>query len=773
MLFFKKKPKRRRLEVRKGMPYGGLGLWQRFRNAGGVGSVLLVGLFYVVVLAMDIYPPDPLLYRLGQYLPAAIHSRTSFEVESKEQLQKAKEEARRSTPASFKSTGLAEKIVAVLKSLPQELNKEPTTQPDKAHEALLEQFGLSVAEGVKAWRPYAEGRKLKAYEDKIGALEQILAETAIVRGQEARAQQEERTVTHFWLVDAEGSRKLKELSDMVRLDRPGELRGKAERLAAAFDKPIRRNIQAYLLSVFGRNQPLFRFNADLTRKDIDERIEAIEADPPTRSYNTGQLLVSAGRRKGPDGEKTVPLGEEELNLLRAEHLAFLDAERRTNPWRGWGRLVGRAAILLLLTAAMCWYAVQYQRPIVANHWRGFAVLAVMLIMLGISKTMVCALGWSPYAAVLTVVMTAVVMTIAYNHRLAVVLSLALALLTVLQLRAGLQMLIVLLAGATASIVWLHEIRSRSKLIEVAGVTAGVVLAAVLCIGLAESIPLRFMLIDGAWAAGFTLLVGFLIHGLLPFIERIFGVATSMTLLEWCDASKPLLKRLAMEAPGTYNHSLQLGAMCEAAAGAIAARGLLARVGAYYHDVGKINKPGYFVENKETGAASKHDKLSPAMSMLIITGHVKDGMEMAREYGLPRVLHEFIATHHGTTLVQYFYSAAAEQRKGQADRAPDEMDFRYPGPKPASREAAILLLADASETSVRAMSDPTPPRIENQVHTMVSRRLMDGQLDRCEMTLKDVHVVEGSLIKSLCGIYHARISYPAPPGQEPTASERGA
>jgi len=227
----------------------------------------------------------------------------------------------------------------------------------------------------------------------------------------------------------------------------------------------------------------------------------------------------------------------------------------------------------------------------------------------------------------------------------------------------------------------------------------------------------------------------------------------------------------MEAPGTYNHSLQLGAMCEAAAEAIGARGLLARVGAYYHDIGKINKPDYFVENADAAGESRHDKLSPAMSMLVIIGHVKDGIEMAKEYGLPHVLHEFITTHHGTTLVQYFYDAAAKQKNGPADRRPQEQQFRYPGPKPSSKEAGILMLADAAESSVRALSNPTAKQIEEQVRTMASRRLTDGQLDACDMMLREVHTVEASLIKGLCGIYHSRIVYPAPPGQKAAASEQ--
>jgi len=331
------------------------------------------------------------------------------------------------------------------------------------------------------------------------------------------------------------------------------------------------------------------------------------------------------------------------------------------------------------------------------------------------------------------------------------------------------MLLVMLTGVAATGLQLNDIRTRSRLIEITAIVGAVVLATVGAFGIAAMVPWRFILADGLWAAGMALLAGLIVQGFLPAIERAFHIATSMTLLEWCDASKPLLKRLATEAPGTYNHCLQLGAMCESAADAIGARGLLARVGAYYHDIGKILKPTYFVEN-QGGSPSRHEKLSPAMSLLIIIGHVKDGLEMAREYGLPAVLHEFIATHHGTTLVQYFYQAAAEKSRNEDQRAPDEVEFRYPGPKPQTRESAILMLADAAESSVRAMNEPTPGRIENQVHTMVSRRLMDGQLDECDMTLREVHLVESSLVKSLCGIYHARIAYPTPSGQKPSAAE---
>ena len=233
----------------------------------------------------------------------------------------------------------------------------------------------------------------------------------------------------------------------------------------------------------------------------------------------------------------------------------------------------------------------------------------------------------------------------------------------------------------------------------------------------------------------------------------------MTLLDYSDANQPLLKRLAMEAPGTFSHSLMIGSIAEAAAEAIGRNGLLCRVGAYYHDIGKINKPGYFVEN-QIGSLSQHKELSPAMSQLIIVGHVKDGIELADEYGLPAVLKQFIETHHGTTLVEYFYN----QAKKKLDEKPSELsetEFRYAGPKPLTKEAAIVMLSDSVEGTVRALPEVTPTRIEVIVHNMAMKRLQDGQFDECDLSLRELSLIETSISKTLIAHYHGRIAYPKP------------
>ncbi|MGH7178128.1 MAG: HDIG domain-containing metalloprotein, partial [Tepidisphaeraceae bacterium] len=257
-------------------------------------------------------------------------------------------------------------------------------------------------------------------------------------------------------------------------------------------------------------------------------------------------------------------------------------------------------------------------------------------------------------------------------------------------------------------------------------------------------------------------VGFIVLGILPFIEKIFRITTSMTLLELADASHPLLRRLSLEAPGTYNHSLQVATLAEEAAEAIGCNALLCRVASYYHDVGKVKKAEYFIEN-QTDGSNRHLNLSANVSLLIIIGHVKDGMDLARQYNLPTSIFPFIQQHHGTTLVEYFYHRACNEPEPQgqpAQPAVSETHYRYPGPKPKSKEIAIVMLSDAVESATRAMSEPSASRIEGLVHDIAMKRLHDGQFDECDLTMRELELVERSLVKSLLGIYHGRVAYPS-------------
>jgi hypothetical protein len=245
-------------------------------------------------------------------------------------------------------------------------------------------------------------------------------------------------------------------------------------------------------------------------------------------------------------------------------------------------------------------------------------------------------------------------------------------------------------------------------------------------------------------------------GLLPYLESGFGLTTAVTLLELANPNHPLLKKLLMEAPGTYHHSLVVANLAEAAAEATGADPLLARVGAFYHDVGKLKRPYFFIENQL--GENPHEKISPNLSTLIITSHIKDGLELSRKGKLPNIIQEIICQHHGNSLVSYFYHQASEKCLDHRENLSED-NFRYEGPLPQSKEAAIILLADSVEAAARAMPKPIGGRIESVVRKIVREKLNDGQLDQSDLTLKDLDVISSTFVRILSGIYHNRIEYP--------------
>lgn len=244
---------------------------------------------------------------------------------------------------------------------------------------------------------------------------------------------------------------------------------------------------------------------------------------------------------------------------------------------------------------------------------------------------------------------------------------------------------------------------------------------------------------------------------LPIFEFLFKVLTNISLLELADFNHPVLKRMIVEAPGTYHHSLMVGNLAEAAANCVGTNALMARVGAYYHDIGKIAKAEYFSENQAV-SNSKHDKLQSTMSKMIILNHVKEGVELAQRFSLNPLLINFIAQHHGTSLTHYFYWRALEKLDSNNKTVEEEV-FRYPGPKPQKREIAIVLLADSVEAATRTLEEPTPSRIEELVRKIINNKFIDGQLDECELTLKDLEKIAATFVKVLSAIYHSRIKYP--------------
>lgn len=324
---------------------------------------------------------------------------------------------------------------------------------------------------------------------------------------------------------------------------------------------------------------------------------------------------------------------------------------------------------------------------------------------------------------------------------------------------------VILIGIVSTIVsstTLKKVSQRNDILYSTVYVAAAVAVVILSSGILLSNNIKQILLDVILAVFGAFISGILAMGLLPFLESSFSLVTNMKLLELSNPNNPLLKRLLMEAPGTYHHSVMVANLAEVAAEEVGANPMLVRVGAYYHDVGKIKRPFFFGEN-QLGGTNPHDKISPTLSTTIIISHVKDGLELAKEYDIPKVVSDMIVQHHGTTLVKYFYYTLKNSSEN-----PDEIreeDFRYPGPKPQSKEAAIIMMADSVEAAVRSIQEPTLEKIEDMVNNIVKDKMNSNQLNECDLTFRELEVIKACFLRVLKGIYHHRIEYPTEKGKE--------
>lgn len=410
--------------------------------------------------------------------------------------------------------------------------------------------------------------------------------------------------------------------------------------------------------------------------------------------------------------------------------------------------------LNLIMTLFLFSLVIYLRFLRKNHFlKGCRIinLILLLVIIFVLSYFITSMGWSVYWTPIAAISMLVTLLFAEP-----VISLLIALGTAVTVafieKGDLYLGSLFLISAMLSSVLVFGARRRSVIIR-----SGFI------IGIVQAISLlfinRFNLInytDYAILIANGILCGIVTLGSLTIFEYLFNTITNVSLLELADFNHPLLNRMILEAPGTYHHSLIVGNLSEAACSAIGANSLLARVGAYYHDLGKLQKPEYFSENQAINR-NKHEALSPTMSKLIIINHVKEGIDLAREYNINPRLIDFIQQHHGTSLVYYFYKRAMETL--EEDQEVKEEGFRYTGPKPNTKETAVVLLADSVEAATRALKEPSAAKIEEVVHKIINNKFIDGQLDECDLTLKDLEKISGVFIRILSGIYHTRVSYP--------------
>ncbi|MDZ4820178.1 MAG: HDIG domain-containing protein [Planctomycetota bacterium] len=473
---------------------------------------------------------------------------------------------------------------------------------------------------------------------------------------------------------------------------------------------------------------------------------AAKVEPILTLYKAGEADLAPGN---------VPLDQEKIKLLRTEY----EAEKAERNWKT--RLFRSLSVLGMFVALYTlsgFYIFFRDRRLLLNLRKFSSLILLFAGAIALSRL---ASGDSLRAAeLIPVLLFGMTVGIAYHQELALLLTAALSLVIVVALGQNLTDYVILLSAAATSILLLGRIRTRTRLLYVGLVAGAVTALTAIGMGVVSNQPFDQYLVHVALVdAGWVIIAGILMTGLLPYVERLFDVMTDLRLLEIGDPSHPLLQELVRRAPGTYNHSINVASLAEAAAESIGARGLLVRVGAYFHDIGKMLKPGYFVEN-QGGEGNRHDTLMPAMSTLIIIAHIKDGADLGRQHKLPQPLIDFIQQHHGTTLVEYFFRRANQQSEADPNGSEvDESLFRYPGPKPQTKEAAVLMVADAAESASRSLVDPTPSRLESLVHELAMKRLIDGQFDDCGLTLQELNAIEDSLVKSLIAVYHGRVKYP--------------
>jgi cyclic-di-AMP phosphodiesterase PgpH len=741
----------RRREVRKSVPRPGAWWLQTLKRREVLWAGAFIALLVAVAGPIAIWMGGPDHYYPGQVLTEPITIRVGFEREDTERTQKMRVRAREDIPPTYVPnmgyrTSLQNRLNDLLTLA--EFDTLEETSSEYRDQAQLTELALhELKRYVSDKKPTIE------WEVDTRRFLQELFELAVLDPDDIHPSDDPDGLNAITIIypdpPREGTTEQRVSGGRVfKLTNVGRLKEQVDFITSNFKGVhLRQTIAALVMQ---DPQATYHYDPKLSSLRGDEAAAAVLRQVMT--YQPDSVLFATGKE----------LTRDDIALIHSEQRAYTES---LTDGQSLLVLIGRLGLILMVGVAVWMYIFFCNERIVRNPMRGLAITSLLLLCQCLAVGLGRAYPQLLLAmTTLPVLMAATVLVIVYDQRFALAMGGFLGLLILLSLDLGAEHVIVMMAGVGVAVGLLHEVRSRSKLVTV-GLWAGLAMAITTFLISVMTRPLNVqhelwriamdsasMIVTGLMAVG-------IVQWGLPAIEKIFRVTTAMTLKELNDASHPLLQRLAQEAPGTYQHSLRIADMAEAAADTIGADGLFCRVGAMYHDIGKINKPMYFIEN-QGGGPNRHDKLTPAMSLLIIVGHVKDGIEMAREYGLPPTLRHFIESHHGTTLVEYFFHAAKKQTSEQDKAEPSEFEFRYPGPKPRTKEAAIMLLCDCIEGAARALPEPTPIRLEQVVNTMARKRLMDGQFDECNLTLSQLHRIEQSIVKTLCAVYHGRIAYPS-------------
>ena len=517
--------------------------------------------------------------------------------------------------------------------------------------------------------------------------------------------------------------------------RPEDLAKAKSDLRSEFlrDKDVPDQLARVLAAFVDKN---LKANLTLNQEETDRRIkEAISSVEPVR-IRRGQLILREG------------------DVVTKEQMDLLVKLGMTGSWLRLAPIVGSFMMSAFICGIIFVYLSLHHPDVLSAPKIGLAASVFMLSMLAIKVFAAISPFLVPTAA------GAMLAATLFDRRFGVFIGVCLALSAGVISGFDTAAFPLGLTGALVAALAVKPDWNRTRLLRAGFILSGVYAGVYLTLGLTGVVPLTDLAV---WRNSLVALVSgpfsaILAVGSLPLFEASFSIITPLRLIELSNPENPLLHRLLLEAPGTYHHSIMVGNLAEAAAMAIGADSLLARVGAYYHDIGKVKRPYFFSENQVPGMDNPHDKMSPSLSATVITSHVKDGLELAAEHKVPSVIRDFIAEHHGTMLASFFYSKASEM-ESKDNRSPEEWDFRYEGPRPTTKETAVVMLADGVEAATRSLSKPTPARLESMVRRIIQDRLLDHQLDKSDLTLRELDIIADTFIKVLSGVFHTRIEYP--------------
>ena len=499
-------------------------------------------------------------------------------------------------------------------------------------------------------------------------------------------------------------------------------------------------------------KPNIIFDKELTNIRQKESLDKVPRSQGVVLEN--ELIVDANMR----------ITEEVLLKLNSLSAAVEDQGYKSGILSGFQSLVGRVILLSIIISLFFIFLVVYRKHLF-NDWKMVSLIClIFFIQIVLTHIIVIRMEWSEYLIPIT--MGAMTLTILFDARMGFIATTSLAILMGIMMGQNIDLVIVSLFTSTIAIYNIRKLRKRSQLFITMFALMAASILVIVGIGMFKENSAVIMARDIQFLMLNSILAPILTYGLIGFFEMVFEVTTDLTLIELLDFDHPLLKEAQRETNGTFNHSIVVGNLAEACAKAIGAHSLLCRVGAYYHDIGKMAKSEYFIEN-QFGHKNKHDNITHTMSARIIKSHVNEGLKLAEEYGLPKIVSDFIPMHHGTTRVEYFYRLALKDAQ-EKDSKIEESAFRYPGPKPNTKETGILMICEAVEAAVRSIKEPDIFKIETMIDKIIKERIEDGQLNECPLTLDELNKIKGSvdgtsgMLPVLRGIYHIRVEYPDTP-----------